>query len=134
MCAPTCGTSLEEDTSRTRYSSKDGGEKNYASPSSSMTMRWPGRRECGTVVKVLSKSVHCRSRHVAGSVVSRLHAPCNIGKPNSTAAMRRKDKDREDGSEWNTVCERAVMWKAYNRLVGRRNQDVRVFFLKISWA
>ena len=52
----------------------------------------------------------------------------NIRKPNSTAAMRRKDKGREVRSEWNAVCERALMWKAYNRFVGRRNQDVRVFF------
>ena len=35
-----------------------GEKKNDASPSSSMTMRWLGRRECGTVVEVLSKSVH----------------------------------------------------------------------------
>ena len=27
VCAPTCGTFLEEETSRTRYSSKDGGAK-----------------------------------------------------------------------------------------------------------
>ena len=68
-------------------------------------------------------------RKLEAAVTGQRMGHTNIGKPNSIAAMRRKDNGREDGSEWNTVCERAVMWKAYNRLVGRRNQDVS-FFLR----
>ena len=73
-------------------------------------------------------------RKLEAAVTGQRMGHTNIGNPNSIAAMRRKDNGREDGSEWNTVCERAVMWKAYNRLVGRRNQDVSFLFLKISWA